>query len=187
MASPAAAAAVVSVSDGYLLSRFGLGADASLFRLGALSVIFLEEVVRLYAPLVFKGLSFVLLCIPLPNLFGAEQAGEGDTDASSSESTADAPTVPEEYATFVDDRKASRGDDNDVYMLQTHGFDKFRHTSEAFLLRNKLASGTSSDVAEDEGDEAAAGGEARGGKKKLPTLRRGRSKTRGKGSRNAAL
>lgn len=175
------AAAVVSVSDGYLLSSFGLGADASLFRLGALSVIFLEEVVRLYAPLVFKGLSFVLLCIPLPNLFGAESAGEGDTDASSSESTADAPTVPDEYATFVDDRKANRGDDNDVYMLQTHGFDKFRHNSAAFLERNKLASAVSAEDDEGEGPRKHPPSL----KKVLPTMRRSKSRTKGKGSRGA--
>ena len=138
-ATAAATAMTSTVGDSYLLSSYGLAADSAVFRLGALSVIFLEELGRLYGPLVFKVLSFVLLCLPLPNIFGsADLDGEQDGDLASQSSSADAPVIPEEYATFVDDRKASRGDENDVHMPQTHGFTKYRHVSAAFLTRTNL-------------------------------------------------
>jgi len=131
-----------TVSDSYLLSSWGLGSETEVFRFAALSLIFTEELVRLYAPMVFRALNFVLMCIPIPNIFGGAQEddlGAGLDDASLvGTSNSDAPIVPEEYTAFADDRKAKVGDENDVYMLQTHGFKKFRYNSRAFLQRNNL-------------------------------------------------
>jgi len=128
--------------DGFLLSSFGLGSEMDVLRLTALSFVFSEELLRLYAPFVFRCLNFVLMCLPLPNIFGPavdEDLGLG-LDGAIGETNIEAPFVPEEYSTFADDRKAKTGDENDIYMLQTHGFQKFRHNSRAFLKRNKLSS-----------------------------------------------
>ena len=131
-----------TVSDSYLLSSWGLGAETEVFRFAALSLIFTEELVRLFAPMVFRALNFVLMCIPIRNVFGGAQEddlGAGLDDASMvGASSSDTPIVPEEYTAFADDRKAKVGDENDVYMLQTHGFKKFRYNSRAFLKRNNL-------------------------------------------------
>ena len=160
-----------SVTDGYLRSSFGLGSQNPGLRLGALTVIFFEELLRHYAPYVFQALQFVLMCIPMPTIFGDDQAGAEQEAEAASQSTADAPIVPDEYVTFVDDRKAARGDENDVYMLQTHGFNKYRHTSASFLKRNKLVADAGSQKAlqadgdddedrdgDGDGDEKAKGG-----------------------------
>ena len=128
--------------DGFLLSSFGLGSEMDLLRLAALSLVFSEELLRVYAPFVFRCLNFVLMCLPLPNVFGPvdEDLGHGLDGAIVGETNIEAPFVPEEYSTFADDRKAKAGDENDIYMLQTHGFQKFRHNSRAFLKRNNLSS-----------------------------------------------
>ena len=129
-----------TAADGYLMSSWGLGSNVELLRIAALSVVFAEELMRLYAPLVFRGLSFVLLCLPIPNIFGQAQ-GDDVADGPGGvvgTSNVDAPIVPEEYVNLTDDRKASKGDENDIYMLRTHGFNKYRFNSRQFLNRNGL-------------------------------------------------
>lgn len=37
-----------------------------------------------------------------------------------------------------EDRKASKGSDNDLYMLKTHGYNKHRFLSASFIKRNNL-------------------------------------------------
>ena len=137
-------------SDGYLMSSFGLGSSTELLRVTALSLIFAEELLRLYAPMIFRGINFVLMCIPMPNIFGDASAEDefgielGDGTSGGNPSNADAPIVPEEYATFTDDRKAKQGDENDIYMLRAHGFKKHRFNSKSFLNRNNLQKSDSS-------------------------------------------
>ena len=43
------------------------------------------------------------------------------------------------YKSYLDDRKANIANENDIYMLLTHGYKKHRFTSPAFLSRNKIA------------------------------------------------
>ncbi len=43
-----------------------------------------------------------------------------------------------QYESLMDDRKASIADENEVYMLETHGYDKLRFLSKSFIKRNKL-------------------------------------------------
>jgi len=134
-----------TAADGYLMSSWGLGSNMEVLRLAALSVVFAEELMRLYAPLVFRGLSFVLLCLPIPNIFGqaeGDDVADGPGGAMGTSSNVDAPIVPEEYVNLTDDRKASKGDDNDIYMLRTHGFNKYRFNSRPFLNRNGLGEET---------------------------------------------
>jgi len=156
-------------SDGFLLSSWGLGSGTEVLRLTALSVIFAEELLRLSSPALFRALNFVLMCIPLPNIFGGA-AVEDDfgfgvgPDGAVGTSDPEAPIVPEEYVAFTDDRKAKKGDENDVYMLQTHGFNKHRFNSRSFLKRNKL-------TGEEEGGEMS----------RVKAKGRGKGKGKGKG------
>ena len=43
------------------------------------------------------------------------------------------------YSSSADDRKASRGSEDDLYMLKTHGYRKYRFVSRSFLKRNQLS------------------------------------------------
>lgn len=43
------------------------------------------------------------------------------------------------YSSSADDRKASQGCEDDVYMLKTHGYRKYRFVSRSFLKRNQLS------------------------------------------------
>jgi len=43
------------------------------------------------------------------------------------------------YSSSADDRKASLGCEDDVYMLKTHGYRKYRFVSRSFLKRNQLS------------------------------------------------
>jgi hypothetical protein len=44
----------------------------------------------------------------------------------------------QKYASFMDDRKATIADEGELYMLETHGYDKHRFLSKSFIKRNKL-------------------------------------------------
>ena len=117
--------------DSFLLSNLGFKGFAPT---NALGIVFLCEFMRVYTPAVFQGLSFVLSLLPIPRFWGEEYEIEGATASE----RGDPVIVPEKYSTFHDDRKAKKGGDNDVYMLRTHGFDKYRHVSKAFMKRNNL-------------------------------------------------
>jgi hypothetical protein len=41
-------------------------------------------------------------------------------------------------ASVMDDRKATIADEGELYMLETHGYDKHRFLSKSFIKRNKL-------------------------------------------------
>jgi len=136
------------VLDGYLLSSYGFGAEMSTFRFIALSLVFTQEFLRAYSPLLYRGAAFLFRLLPQPALFGLEAAGAGGGmqerggnggrgGAKAKKEVVEA-IVPEQYKTFVDDRKSSKGDENDMYMLKTHGFNKYRHLSKSFMKRNNL-------------------------------------------------
>ena len=117
--------------DSFLLSGLGFKGFAPM---NALVIVFVCEFMRVYSPAVFQGLSFVLNLLPIPRFWGEEYQIEGATASE----RGDPIIVPEKYRSFHDDRKAKKGGDNDVYMLRTHGFDKYRHVSKAFMRRNNL-------------------------------------------------
>lgn len=43
-----------------------------------------------------------------------------------------------QFEALLDDRKSTLADENDIYMLETHGYDKYRFLSKSFIMRNKL-------------------------------------------------
>ena len=116
--------------DSFLLNSW-LGFKA--FPSAALSIVFLSEFLRTYAPALFQGISFILTLFPVPRFWREDYEVEG---ASSSDLSQDPVIIPDKYTTFHDDRKAKRGGDEDLYMLKNHGFDKYRHLSNAFIRRN---------------------------------------------------
>ena len=116
--------------DSFLLNSL-LGFKA--FPSGALSIVFVSEFVRVYAPAIFQGVSFILTLLPIPRFWREDYEVEG---ASSSDLSQDPVIIPDKYTTFHDDRKAKKGGDNDFYMLKNHGFDKYRHLSDGFIKRN---------------------------------------------------
>jgi hypothetical protein len=65
-----------------------------------------------------------------------ERGGHGGRGGAKAKKEVVEAIVPEQYKTFVDDRKSSKGDENDMYMLKTHGFNKYRHLSKSFMKRN---------------------------------------------------
>ena len=116
--------------DSFLLNSW-LGFKA--FPSAALSIVFVSECVRVYAPAIFQGMAFILTLIPVPRFWREDYEVEG---ASSSDLSQDPVIIPDKYTTFHDDRKAKKGGDKDFYMLKNHGFDKYRHLSDAFIKRN---------------------------------------------------
>ena len=117
--------------DSFLLnSWFGFQGP---FPKGALIIVFICEFTRLHVPAIFQGISFILTLIPIPRFWKEDYRIEG---ASSSDLSQDPVIIPDKYSTFHDDRKAKKGGENDVFMLKTHGFNKYRHLSEPFIKRN---------------------------------------------------
>lgn len=69
-----------------------------------------------------------------------DDAAPSDTDRDITAPPIDSPTLVtvESHSSSADDRKSSRGSEDDVYMLKTHGYRKYRFVSRSFLHRNKL-------------------------------------------------
>ena len=49
-----------------------------------------------------------------------------------------APEEQKQYKSFLDDRKANIANEDQMYMLITHGYNKHRFVSTSFIYRNKL-------------------------------------------------
>jgi len=131
----------------YLKSSYGFGAEASLFRSLALGLCLIQELVRSYSPILFRGLSFLLRLLPIPifftegddaSLLNRRNGNNGPNSLGERRKEVVEAIVPEQYKTFTDDRKASLGNENDVYMLKAHGFNKYRHVSKSFRKRNNM-------------------------------------------------
>ena len=118
--------------DSYLLSNLGLNGLPTI----GLSALFASEFLRLYAPAVFQGLSFLLKLFPVPRIWGdaVEVIGfDEDTDLES-----DPVIIPEEYKKFDDNRTTKKASNNAIERLRKKGYDKYRYNSNHFLKRNGL-------------------------------------------------
>lgn len=124
------------ISDSFFLSSFGFNGGGSFFALLSLGIVLVEEFSRAYVPVFHRGIAFFLLFLPSP--FERVSMMDEECGTNSIGNDTKAPIVPEKYSTFQDDRKSKKGDENDIYMLLMHKYNKFRHTSKAFLLRNHL-------------------------------------------------
>jgi hypothetical protein len=107
-----------------------------------LSVIYLCEFVKVHlGPVLFGGVKAVVSAL-LPKQWMANSSVPSKRQASVEEIMAEEATLMEKerHKTSSEDKKSSKGSDNDFYMLRTHGYNKYRFVSPSFIQRNKLKS-----------------------------------------------
>lgn len=75
-----------------------------------------------------------------PDNPASDHEGEAAVSQTTEDNTAISVTAAAvSYSSSADDRKSSRGCEDDVYMLKTHGYRKYRFVSRSFLKRNQLS------------------------------------------------
>jgi hypothetical protein len=107
-----------------------------------LSVIYLCEFVKVHlGPVLFGGVKAVVSAL-LPKQWMANSSVPSKRQPSVEEIMAEEATLMEKerHKTSSEDKKSSKGSDNDFYMLRTHGYNKYRFVSPSFIQRNKLKS-----------------------------------------------
>jgi len=121
-----------------------LGSPVGTHRALSWSIIYLQELLREYSPLLLQGLSVLLLLVPkefidgIWGIFGAESDNswyiKGEKEEEIQEVLTSQSQSLNQYSSFVDDQKV-RGSENDLTNLKSHGFDKYRYLSSSFLKR----------------------------------------------------
>lgn len=165
--------------DIYLKSDWGFRSDMFVGKVIALLVLILEQMLHVYAPLLYRAIFFVLMLFTMRS--GGLHGG-GDADMIEEEPS-NQPRVLNQYRSFVDDRQARLGSINDIEKLESHGYEKHRYLSKAFIdqyqqlldefesaqtsrskAKRKVASGSShdrDDVAYDDEEELSSHRKAR--------------------------
>lgn len=93
----------------------------------------------------FFAIAYKVVFSPSPSS-SSEHSDQFDEDAlsdSQNRKEMASEIIKEQYRSLVDDRQAAGGSTNDIYMLKTFGYDKYRHASKDFLTRNRLAPSSS--------------------------------------------
>jgi hypothetical protein len=105
-----------------------------------LSILYINEFVKEYfGPVLHSGLS-MLINTTLSKVMGVKETQIMTAeDLEKVKEAEKAVLIKEKYKSPADDKKASKGSENDIYMLTTHGYQKHRFLSKAFVKRNKLA------------------------------------------------
>ena len=121
-----------------------LGSPLGTHRALSWSIIYLQELLREYSPLLLQGLSVLLLLVPkelidgIWGIVGAESDtawyNKGEKEEEIQEVLTSQSQSLNQYSSFVDDQKV-RGSENDLNSLKSHGFDKYRYLSSSFLKR----------------------------------------------------
>lgn len=101
-----------------------------------LSILYFQQFLQTYlGPVLYGGLSLLTkILLPFVSTPGPSTAEVVDKEIA----RAATEFVQEKYKTAREDRIASKGSENDVYMLKTHGYNRYRFVSKAFIKRNKL-------------------------------------------------
>lgn len=130
-----------------------LGSSVGTHRALSWTIIYMQELLREYSPLLLQGLSVLLLLIPkeltdgIWGIFGAESDTAwyniGDKEEEIQEVLTSQSQSLNQYSSFVDDQKV-RGSENDLNSLKSHGFDKYRYLSSSFLRRMDIDNSDSS-------------------------------------------
>lgn len=105
-----------------------------------LSVIYFCEFIKVHlGPVLYGGLTAVLKGL-MPGLLSPTASPQASHLHSIDDIIAqEAQRVEKErYKSSQDDKKSSKGSENDIYMLKTHGYNKYRFVSPSFIQRNKL-------------------------------------------------
>jgi hypothetical protein len=102
-----------------------------------LGIIYFHEFLRIHlGPVLYGGLQFILKAVlPTRATTGAREREDPIEVAMAQEAIK---VETEKYKSAKEDKKSSKGSENDIYMLKTHGYNKYRFVSEAFIRRNKL-------------------------------------------------
>lgn len=103
-----------------------------------LSILYLGEFLRVYlGPVLSGGLSILTRVITPAVPFLAPQPDA--TEQLQDERVPDVvEIIRDAHKSQKEDRKASKGSENDLYMLKTHGYNKYRFLSPSFIKRNNL-------------------------------------------------
>ena len=106
----------------------------------ALTLIFIEQFLSVFAPVVTRFLSFIqVLCFPCRDEVDGVDSNNSDyTDTNVDVNEKRAPIVSKTYARFIDDKKPTVGTKSDVKKLEDFGFDKYRYLSKSFMKRNNI-------------------------------------------------
>ena len=103
-----------------------------------LSILYLGEFLRVYlGPVLSGGLSVLARVVTPAVPFLAPLSAVNESPQSESVSDT-AEIIRDAHKSQKEDRKASKGSENDLYMLKTHGYNKYRFLSPSFIKRNKL-------------------------------------------------
>jgi len=103
-----------------------------------LSILYVGEFLRVYlGPVLSGGLSTLARVIApaVPSFDSQSAAAEPLQEERVPDVTE---IVRDAHKSQKEDRKASKGSENDLYMLKTHGYNKYRFLSPSFVKRNNL-------------------------------------------------
>lgn len=100
-----------------------------------------------YSPFIFQTMATILTI--LQNIFFPYSKDSDSRDRVSSsrrqkeallseKETIDMQEKVKKYTHFTDDREANKGSEDDIYMLKTYKYNKFRFLSQGFIERNQL-------------------------------------------------
>lgn len=107
----------------------------------ALTLIFIEQFLSVFAPVVTRFLSFIqVLIFPGGNEAPSIDVNNPEFDANSNLDVNEkrAPIVSKTYERFIDDKKPTAGTKSDIKKLEDFGFDKYRYLSKSFMKRNNI-------------------------------------------------
>ena len=95
------------------------------------SVSYIQQFIKVYCPL-------LLVLVTIIKLIFDYRLTPDEKKALEYQQHVDIIKTSKQYTHFTDDRRSRKGDENDIYMLKSHGYDKFRFVSKSFLKRNGI-------------------------------------------------
>ena len=120
----------------FVVSR--LGSTSSTQVILGLGVIYFCEFLKIHLGSVLYGGLRTILKALLPNIGRSEGFRTAEELIDLSIAAEALKEEKEKYKTVLEDTKSSKGSENDIYMLKTHGYNKYRFVSRGFIKRNKL-------------------------------------------------
>jgi hypothetical protein len=125
----------------FVVSRLASPSNAQVV-LG-LSIMYFCEFARIHlGPVLFGGLK-TAVSVLLPKQWMAGNSVSSRQQVSVEDIMAEEAALMEKerHKTSNEDKKSSKGSENDLYMLRTHGYNKYRFVSPSFIQRSKLRNG----------------------------------------------
>lgn len=102
-----------------------------------LGIVYFHEFFKIHlGPVLYGGLQFILKALLPTRATTGVRDREDPIDIAMAQEAIK--VEKEKYKSAKEDKKSSKGSENDIYMLKTHGYNKYRFVSESFIRRNKL-------------------------------------------------